>query len=453
MSVDGTSARERRRRELVFRKRVGRALGVAAVLATLFGVWSAWYLARRGFTHEWRALVTDELAQRGVLVAMAKLTLDPINGLVARGVRVVDARHPKTAVIRIDRLSLDVSLGDMLFGRPFLNGFELKDASLTLPFAGAGEERGPLVVTSLDARVSLPPGQAVVRYAEASVLGVRVRGAGRLLAPGIGQGQIPLDRLKEPRWFPALERWLAEVRYPGGEEPTLDLRFEGDLARPEMLRVRGWFQSGPVEWRTARCEWMYAEMDWRADVFEIGRFEMGDAGRGTLAAVLRWSERTGEGEFRVVSGFDMSGVLPWLGSGRVGAEFVVFDRPEFEMEGAWKQAGWSVTGNVRVGRFGVRSMVFDGGSAAFGLAPGRWYLRDARIGYRGAWAGGSAMLSPEGFRARVESEIPAGEFRPLADSRAAARALEALPQPKNGPVHFEVAGATLDPATWVVQPR
>ena len=68
------------------------------VLLTLLALFLAvlgtgiWYAAEKGFTSKWRRYVTEEFRKRGVEVTLKKLMLDPWRGLVAKEVRVFDAR-------------------------------------------------------------------------------------------------------------------------------------------------------------------------------------------------------------------------------------------------------------------------------------------------------------------------------------------------------------------------
>ena len=49
-----------------------------------------WYVAKKGFSRNWRNKVVEELHKRGVEVSVRRLTLDPFRGLIARDVRIYD---------------------------------------------------------------------------------------------------------------------------------------------------------------------------------------------------------------------------------------------------------------------------------------------------------------------------------------------------------------------------
>ena len=75
----------------------------ALSLAIFFG--TAWYLYDRGFTRKWRTAVMEEFRKRGVEVYFRKLSLDPVRGLVASGVKVLDVRNRRRVLAEIDEMN------------------------------------------------------------------------------------------------------------------------------------------------------------------------------------------------------------------------------------------------------------------------------------------------------------------------------------------------------------
>src|SRR5260370_31115210 len=63
-------------------------LRVAVFLVIAAAIGSGWYLARKGFGHQWRSRIVEELHRRGVEASIRHLTLNPFPGLVARCVRI-----------------------------------------------------------------------------------------------------------------------------------------------------------------------------------------------------------------------------------------------------------------------------------------------------------------------------------------------------------------------------
>ena len=70
-----------------------RVLLAFAGLLLLFLIGATWYAYDRGFTRKWRNFVTSEFRKRGVEVSLRQLTLDPFRGLVAKGLKIYDAKE------------------------------------------------------------------------------------------------------------------------------------------------------------------------------------------------------------------------------------------------------------------------------------------------------------------------------------------------------------------------
>ena len=107
-------------------------LRLVLLAALVLVIWAGWYVYRKGFTKKWRQFVSAEFRKRGVEISFSRLTLDPVHGLVARDVVIVDTKdHKKLAVI--NRIALDINFNNFLRGKPFLKGLDLRDARLSLP--------------------------------------------------------------------------------------------------------------------------------------------------------------------------------------------------------------------------------------------------------------------------------------------------------------------------------
>src|SRR6267143_4795027 len=131
-----TSAPRRDRQSTVARRLGVSALRllVIALISSLIG--GGWYLAKKGFGQQWRSRVVEELHKRGVEASVRRLTLDPFRGLVAQDVRIFDYKHHEKTLALISEISLDINYAALLHHQPFLNALDVRNAQLTLPFAG-----------------------------------------------------------------------------------------------------------------------------------------------------------------------------------------------------------------------------------------------------------------------------------------------------------------------------
>ncbi|MFL6529064.1 MAG: hypothetical protein ACJ8KX_01210, partial [Chthoniobacterales bacterium] len=74
------------------------------ILSFALLIWGGWYLANRGLGRAFRVRVVEELRKRGIEASVRKLTLDPFRGLVARDVRIYDAKHREQPLLAISEV-------------------------------------------------------------------------------------------------------------------------------------------------------------------------------------------------------------------------------------------------------------------------------------------------------------------------------------------------------------
>src|SRR3954467_15198318 len=209
-------------------RRVLRITVVGAIL--LFG-WTGWYLARRGFGKEWRDRVSVELHKRGVEASIARLTLDPVRGLIAQNVRIYDFKNHENTLAVISEVALDINYGALLHDKPFLNALDVRGAELTIPNSAAAPGTPKTQIKSLRAHVYFPPGQIYVSQADGLFSGVRISATGQLIKR---DDYKPSGEMSDEEWRQRLvlvHRVAEELRrfnFPG-EEPSLQVKFAGDL--------------------------------------------------------------------------------------------------------------------------------------------------------------------------------------------------------------------------------
>ena len=117
------------------RRLLRRLLPLAALLLLGLLIWGGYYVCNHGFSRHWRVRVSDEFRRRGVDLYVHRLTLDPVQGFVAREVQIFDAAEPDRILATIDRVALDINLTNLLHGKPFLDAADLRNANLSLPLS------------------------------------------------------------------------------------------------------------------------------------------------------------------------------------------------------------------------------------------------------------------------------------------------------------------------------
>ena len=245
-------------------------LGTFALL-----IWGAWYLANKGFGREFRTRVVEELRKRGIDTSVRKLTLDPFRGIVARDLRIYDAKN-RTTLVSISEVALDINYAALLHRKPFLNAIDVRNADVTFPSPSGNPNAPKPQLKEFRAHVFLPPDQIHISQAEGIFCGVRVSATGQLInrPDPTKKRRITEEELRQR--MELLQRIAVELGKFNfaGRPSSLQVKFTGDLADVEKAHAeitlngeriqRGAYEmkvfSAAAEWiegrfNLPRCEW------------------------------------------------------------------------------------------------------------------------------------------------------------------------------------------------------
>src|SRR3954469_7301147 len=95
-----------------------RRLIILALLAMAGG--AAAYVESEGFSKKWRTFVIEQFEKRGIYLTLDRLTLNPMEGLVARNIRVYQDKNHTIQIADVDRLNVDLDYNKMLRRELFL---------------------------------------------------------------------------------------------------------------------------------------------------------------------------------------------------------------------------------------------------------------------------------------------------------------------------------------------
>ena len=147
----------------VRRRSFGLQLTVLLILGTV-ALARYWYNV--GFDQKYRALIADELARYGLGAEIGRMTIDPIEGLTARDVRLFDLKFPEQSLAAVSRLSLDIDLGRLVNREDFLRSVTLTKADITLPVDPGDAETEWIRATNLNARLIIKGREIEIGHAE-----------------------------------------------------------------------------------------------------------------------------------------------------------------------------------------------------------------------------------------------------------------------------------------------
>lgn len=421
------------------------------VLLTLFVLLFAlalgglWYASKKGFTSKWRGYVREEFHKRGVEVTLRRLTLDPLRGLVAKEVRVFDARDKKRVLAEIDEMVLQINYANLIRGKTFLDALDLRDANISLPVDPQKPHGHKIEIAHLNGRLFLPPQQIYLANADAEVFGLHVSASGRLIHPQAFQLSSSSRNPVTSEWITRFFEEISAIKYES-EPPVVSLTFSGDLAQPDQIFVDLALWAERIRRQKYLLKNLYVGASWRGGILDLKQLVATDA-VGELRLSGLWERESQRAQLQLRSGIDAAafartcGNFPWL------EDFVFYAPPAIDLRldaTLGDKVDYLITGQLAAKKFAYHSIVFEHAETGFSWDGKQWSLREARLARaNGEEISGDAMQVAGDFRARLESTMNPIVFRPLLTDKLA-ETLRQLEFPKAPHINAEAHGATSD---------
>ena len=221
-----------------------------------------------------------------------KLTLNPFEGLVIEEAHLylLDPRAPGghgTHLLYISRAAVDLSLANLIQKKPFLNSLDLRGARLTIPVDMADPNGPRLRLRRFQAKLAILPGEVRLTQAQGDFYGVQVTLSGTLLHPDSYNPGGPASPEEQARRRQLARTVIDEIEKVRSDRspPQLNIRFQGDLARPGELRADAQLQAEAVRRGSCLLDRVLVRGDYAAGAFHLQQIELADA-HGTLAVIV-----------------------------------------------------------------------------------------------------------------------------------------------------------------------
>jgi hypothetical protein len=278
---------------------------VLTLFALAFATFIAgcWYAYDKGFTRKWRGFVTEEFRKRGLEVSLRRMKLEPFRGIVAKDVRIYDARDRQRVVGVVDEMLLVIDYANLFRGKTFLNALELRDANLALPLDPLNPRGPKLEINKLSGRLFLPPQQIYLSRLEAELYGIRVTASGRLINPQSFPLKTGDDETVPVALFNRMIDELQRLRFDG-PQPQLDIRFSGDLAALDKLVVKTTFWGEKLRRQDYQLESLYLNAAYQDGVIQVAQFIAVDP-QGSFQLSASYDPAAGDGSLRLQSKIDL----------------------------------------------------------------------------------------------------------------------------------------------------
>lgn len=389
------------------------------LLCTLLA--GAAYVRSEGFTQKWRVYLIEEFEKRGIYLTLERLTLDPLEGLVARGVRIYQDREHKLMLAKADHLTLDFDYSKMLRKEVFVESMDLRQVNLSLPLDPEDPASERLTLDGLNTRLYLIGDRIEIRKAEAELYGLQINITGSLLKPlpHIGPRDEKKEREERRKTFAAIrarrniimETARMLKRFESPKAPQLEITINGDLNKPQEINATLRLSAKKLKHGTYICDELEIEAAYTGEMVELTRLWAKDhLGELELGAV--WQLGGSHVDFHLHSSADLPGLAAAIYEKEAFREVVFYEPVHLTLDGRYLLDSKVTTaeaflpvdciGNLSAGRFTSRGEVFEGLSANFGLSATGFYFRDVLLRHRSGTFGGQALWKKgEDFRFRI----------------------------------------------------
>ena len=440
--------------------------------------WLGVYAWDQGFTRKWRTLIAKELAKHGLRAEIGRLTLDPVEGLTARDVKLFDMLHRDQHLADIDRISLDVDVARLVNQEDFLRTLHLQKADVSLPVDPSDPRSEWVTIADLNARLIFQENTIEIARAEGVVSGILVKATGTVRKPLAKKVSAEeKDRLKEERTrqlremrdrrgaLRSLLRVLDRFQIPTLADGTperphkaeLTLELKGDLSDIDRMEIRASLSTSDLDHRGGTLESTAAVLHLSEGVLTLQKLDLRDR-HGALHATASWKIRQAPAvDFTADCTMDLQALLrtaldeaPWLG------EVVCYTPPEFRWDGRWITTPaphqWPLEGqgSLHAGRFLTRGILFDGLTAKLAIKPDfQIYVRDVVLQHQTGEVRGQLMHSPASGRYELDWRMAATPSLPFLPSQPIREVLQRFTFSPHSAIAIKLQGDRATPtAPW-----
>jgi AsmA-like C-terminal region len=429
-----------------------RYLRLAVVALVLIFGWTGWYLAKRGFGKEWRDRVSEELHKRGVEASIARLTLDPVRGLIAQNVRIYDFKNHENTLAVISEVALDINYAALLHHKPFLNALDVHGAELTIPNPAADPRTPKTQIKELRAHIYFPPEQIFVSQAEGVFCGLRISTTGQLIKRNDYKSS---DEISDEEWRQRLllvHRVADELRrfsFPG-EGPSLQVKFSGDLSQFETVHAEATLTGDRLRRGDYEISNLSVAAEWANQILQIKQCTWSD-NAGNFTGRASWNRESNAADFQGRSTLDAKRFLDAAGFPLL-ADVTLNSPPLLELSGSADFARdtpkITLIGRVDVERFNYKTVPLLKLTADFSWDGERAMVRELRLRHESGELRGDVLDAPNDFRLNVESAIDPIVLRAFAPSPELAHFLAEWEWNRPPSIRLALRGPGRNAETW-----
>ncbi|TLD69861.1 hypothetical protein FEM03_16205 [Phragmitibacter flavus] len=434
-----------------------RRLMVMALIAGILGI--GFYVRSESFSRKWCALVVEQCEKRNLFLALDNLTLDPIEGVVAHGLRVYHDQQRRVLLGEVDRLNLDLDYGKMIRHELFLEGIDLHNADVRFPVDSEDPQSEIISISDMNAGMVLVGDRIEMRTAEGTLFGLRIHITGSILKPRPPKVE-ETEEQKEDRRRKRLEAirsrrdLIVKIakglrHFESAQAPRLEIEINGDLEALEEMTATMRLSANGMRHRDYVCEELSATATYASETLDISRLHVRDH-LGEMEASATWRLGTEHVDLHLQSSADLPGFASALLQNDMLREVVFYETPDVVAEGRLLLGSaipqnaflpFEGVASVRAGRLATRGELLEGLSMNVGLSTEGCYIRDGILSHKSGSTTFQAMWRHgEGVRYRAVVQMDPRVLIPFARDHQSRETLQRFELNEQSRFYLEIEG-------------
>lgn len=375
---------------------------------------------KTGLPDNWRQAIEAEISKHGVFVEVGSLTYVPLQGFVARNVRVFAEEERQHEISSLERVELVLDYASLAGGEFRLRKAELRNAKLSLPVDPKNPAGESLLFTGIYGTIFMPSERLIeVREAKAEVGGVDITLSARLLGKGPSQ-HGPEDDKNEGRRRELIARILDEMQHWNfGNEipPSIQVEIEGELSDKKSLTAAFHIEAPYIQKQQYHLTGFSARGILSSQLLTFSTFTANDA-RGAIEGSADYQLVSRDGHFDMKSSIDIPRLITsWFGT-TLKLDLLNGGSQKLEFAGDFNLADLSkpkanLTGHALLESIMFRGIPFDSVETWFSWQDGDLFLRDLKLRRPDGIAEGKILKEKNIVRIKLHSTLPVKLYSPF----------------------------------------
>ena len=424
-----------------------------------FAIWVGFYAYSEGFTKKWRRLIMQEFDRRGIEAEVGKLTIDPLDGLVARNVRIFSDQTKTTLVASINNITLDIDLLKLMRKKQFLNSVEFRDTDIYLPIDPENDESKEIKITDLKARVRVPESTIEIENADCLLNGIKINLVGSLTQKNDANSSILKNSLsskdseiklkKRRNLLNSIVSEVEKINFNYKDPPEIKIKFISDLNEIEKTSATVSLEAKNISrfGSNYQINSIGLEAEYERGDFSFKRIQIEDQ-FGELKGTAQWNNKNSSLPYQFESSIDFAELIKSFINNKNLEDLLLIDPPQISASGVIKinndtkkeNNSIKVSGSVKCDRLIFRDILFEKGITSFSFSDSNFYLRNLLLEHESGTISGNYLKDKSNeFRFDSEIKMDPKVFIPFMDK--VPEFLTKLDLPKNPAVDIKIKGS------------